>query len=129
MSEPIASVVRTAANPDQAKVLVALLQAEGVPAHVDGDALADEVAMSRRLMNLAGVRVMVPTHSIERAREILEHAAVEDDELERQALAAAESEVLPTPPSTKPMPVLWLLAGVFLVAGLIALISGITGTQ
>jgi len=99
MSQPIATVVRVAATPEQAKIFVALLQAEGIPAHTDGDSLADEVAMSRRLINLAGTRVMVPTSSLERAREILGAVQIDEAELAAQALAAdaPEQEVAPRP--------------------------------
>lgn len=98
---PIASVVRTAATPAQAKLYAALLQAEGIPAHVDGDTLADEIAVSRSVMNLGNVRVLVPTSSLARAKEILAATAVDEDELEAQALAAAEPE---TPSRTRATP-------------------------
>lgn len=98
---PIASVVRTAATPAQAKLYAALLQAEGIPAHVDGDTLADEIAVSRSVMNLGNVRVLVPTSSLARAKEILAATAVDEDELEAQALAAAEPE---TPARTRTTP-------------------------
>ncbi|HLQ38645.1 MAG TPA: hypothetical protein VK348_12630 [Planctomycetota bacterium] len=95
-------VVRTATTPAEARVLVALLQAEGIPAHVDGDSLSDEVAVSRRLMNLNGVRVQVPADLHARALEILANCKVDDTELEQQALSAAdpESEPPPTRPAT-----------------------------
>ena len=92
MTPPIATVVRVAATPAEAKVIVARLAAEGIPAHIDGDSLSDEVAVSRRLMNLNGTRVMVPTASLERAREILAAETVDETELEQQALAASEPE-------------------------------------
>jgi Putative prokaryotic signal transducing protein len=85
------AVARVATTPNEAKILVALLQAEGIPAHVDGEALADEVALSQRAMNLQGVRVIVPTSSLEQAREILADTAVSEAELEAQALAAGEA--------------------------------------
>ncbi len=88
MTDPIASVVRVAATSEQAKIFVAMLQAEGIPATVEGDSLADEFAMSRRLMNLGGTKVMVPTASLERAREILDVGEVNFVDLEAQALAA-----------------------------------------
>ena len=44
MSQPITSVVKVATTAAQAKLFAALLQAEGIPAQVDGDSLADEVA-------------------------------------------------------------------------------------
>ena len=92
MSTPLTTVVRTANSPDQAKMFVALLEAEGIPAHVDGDGLADEFATSRRRLNLVGVRVRVPTAALERAREILGPVEIDADELERQALAAEDPE-------------------------------------
>lgn len=111
MTDPIASVVRVAATPEQAKIFVAMLQAEGIPATVEGDSLADEFAMSRRLMNLGGTRVMVPTSSLARAREILDVGDVDAADLEAQALAAdplvaAAAAARPVPP---PRPVPWFL--------------------
>lgn len=97
MATSIESVVCTAATPAQAKILVAMLQAEGIPARTDGEHLTDEFAASRRLLNLLGTRVFVPTASLERAREIVQPIAIEPDELERQALAAA-----PEPPAPGP---------------------------
>ena len=106
MTQPIAAVVKVAATPAQAKILAALLQAEGIPATIDGDSLADEVAVSRRMLNLNGTRVMVPTSSLERAREILAAAQVDEAELEAQALAADSPEreepvVRSNPPSAR----------------------------
>jgi hypothetical protein len=92
---PIESVAAVAATAAQAKVFVALLAAEGIPAHTDGDSLTDEFAASRRLMNLMGTKVLVPTPSLERAREILQPSDVDAEELTRQALAAGPAE----PPS------------------------------
>ncbi|HEX6810070.1 MAG TPA: DUF2007 domain-containing protein [Planctomycetota bacterium] len=97
MDKPLSAVVRVAASPAQAKIFVALLQAEGIPAYVEGDSLADEFASSRRLVNLIGTEVKVPTSSLERAREILEKVEIDPAELEQQALAAADGEV-PVPP-------------------------------
>jgi predicted methyltransferase MtxX (methanogen marker protein 4) len=95
MSQPLMSVVRTADSPDQAKMFVALLQAEGIPAHIDGDGLADEFMTSRRLMNLAGVKVLVPTSSLVRARDLLAPVEIDEAELERQALEAEDPEAPP----------------------------------
>lgn len=102
MNDPISVVVKVAATPDQAKVYVALLQSAGIPAHVEGDALADEVAISRRVMNLGGVRVMVPPSSLERARDILKPTAIDEEDLAAQALAATEGRE--TPPPERPHP-------------------------
>jgi len=119
MTQPIATVVRIAATPEQAKIFVALLQAEGIPASVEGDSLADEVAVSRRLLNLNGTRVMVPTASLERAREILGTAQVDDAELEAQAVAAdaPECEEPSAPPAVRtnrgPLVLVTAVAAVF----------------
>lgn len=102
MSDPISVVVKVAATPDQAKLYVALLQSAGIPAHVEGDALADEVAISRRVMNLGGVRVMVPPSSLERARNILQPTEIDEEELAAQALAATEGRE--APPRERPRP-------------------------
>ena len=95
MSTPIEAVARTANTPEQAKVYVAMLMAEGIPARIDGDSLTDEFAASRRLMNLMGTKVMVPTQSLARAREILQPVAIDPAELERQALAEAPQTFVP----------------------------------
>jgi hypothetical protein len=113
MREPIETAVRTANTPAQAKVFVAMLQAEGIPARVDGESLTDEFAASRRLMNLAGVKVMVPTSSLPRAREILQPVQVDPDELEREAMAAAGERAAPVETdrasAARPMSLAWLL--------------------
>jgi hypothetical protein len=89
MSQPIESLARVASTPAQAKIFVAMLAAEGIPARVDGDSLVDEFAASQRLMNLVGTRVMVPTSALQRAQELLQPLQVDPHELVRQALAEA----------------------------------------
>jgi hypothetical protein len=132
MSQPIASVVKVASTTQEAKVLVALLQAEGIPAHIEGDSLADEVAVSRRLINLNGTRVMVPTASLEQAREVLANMKVDDDELEQQALGADHPEspvpppAPPAPPKRWPVVVTTLAAALFLVLWLTAIDASAT---
>ena len=91
-------VAKIATTPDHAKVLAALLQAEGIPAYVAGQGLADEFAMSQRLMNSEGVRVLVPAGSLEAAQEILQDCAIDDAELTAQALAAAPTDYEQSPP-------------------------------
>ena len=98
--QPIRAVVRVATSPEQAQVFAALLQGAGIPAFVEGSGLADEFAVSRRMLNQQSVRVYVPTASLEQAREVLGEVHVDDDELERQALEAADPEQEPgTPPA------------------------------
>jgi CBS domain-containing protein len=103
MSDPNTVVVKIASSPAQAKIFVALLQGEGIPAFVDGDSLTDEFAMSRKLMNLAGVKVMVPKSSLEQAKKVLEATDVDAEDLERQALAAGgEGERVEREAPTRP---------------------------
>ena len=97
MSQPIQSVARVANTPAQAKIFVAMLEAEGIPARIDGDSLADEFAVSQRLLNLSGTRVLVPTSALQRAQEILQMEPVDPEELERAALVGA-----PPPPTQSP---------------------------
>lgn len=92
MTAPLMSVVRVANSPEQAKMFAALLQGEGIPAHVDGDGLVDEFATSRRMMNLVSVRVLVPTACLVRAMDLLGPVEIDEAELERQALEAEDPE-------------------------------------
>lgn len=95
MAEPVMSVVRVARTPDQARLMVALLEGAGIPARVDFDGLVDEFVTTQRLMNLSGVHVFVPTSALAAANEVLGEVAIDDAELERQAREAADPE---TPP-------------------------------
>ena len=95
MSTPIEALAKVAATPAQANVWVSMLQANGIPARVDGDSLTDEFAASRRLMNLMGVNVMVPAGCVAQAREVLKPAEIAPEELERQAMAEVVTTVTP----------------------------------
>lgn len=90
MNDPISTVVKVASTPDQARIYVAMLEAAGIPAFVDGNSSADEFAMSQRLLNVSNVRVLVPTEAVERALDVLKPTEVDVDDLEQQALAAAD---------------------------------------
>jgi hypothetical protein len=96
MADPDAVIAKVATTPAQAKIWVALLHGAGIPAYTDGDSLADEIAVSRRVLNLNGTRVFVPKNSLEQARELLTTTTVDERELEAQALAAADPETPPT---------------------------------
>ncbi|MBL8723388.1 MAG: hypothetical protein JNK49_05045 [Planctomycetes bacterium] len=99
MADPDTVVAKVATTPAQAKIWVALLQGAGIPAYTDGDSLADEIAVSRRVLNLNGTRVFVPKNSLDRARELLTNTQVDEQELEAQALAAADPETPPARPA------------------------------
>jgi hypothetical protein len=94
-------LLQHATTPDHANLLRALLQGAGIPAHVDGTMLADEFAISQRMMNQQGVKLMVPHDRLAEARDVIASAAVSEDELERQAMAAGgEEESAPATPET-----------------------------
>lgn len=78
----------TAHSPLEAEWLVGALKGHGIHAIVFGDGLADEFAMSQKLMGLGGgVRVMVPRGALEAAREAL--AQLEQERPTPEALEAA----------------------------------------
>jgi hypothetical protein len=101
MSEPIEAVAAIANTPEQAKVFVATLMAAGIPARIEGESLTDEWAASRRMLNLLGTRVMVPTKTLRQAKELLQPVAIDPEELERQALAAAPAPVAAPAPRSE----------------------------
>jgi hypothetical protein len=90
VNSPISTVVKVASTPDQAKIYVAMLEAAGIPAFIDGNSSVDEFAMSQRMLNVSNVRVMVPTEAAERAMDVLKPTEVDPDDLARQALEAAD---------------------------------------
>ena len=122
MTDPISSVVAVAANSDEAKLMVAWLRAEDIPAFTDPDSAADEFAMSQRLMNLTSVKVMVPTSQLERAREILDRrGTIDREEVSQQAVAAAGPECEQESPQVKRatggsswLPWVWAIAATLL---------------
>ncbi len=78
LEKPGYEVVAAAANTFEAQFLAGALQDEGIPTHVDEDHLADEFAMSQKMMGLQKVRVMVPKDRLDDARAII--AALPDRE-------------------------------------------------
>ncbi len=63
----------TATTAFEAEWLVGALKGMGVRAVTFGGMLADEFAMSQKLLGLSGgVRVMVPVEELERAKEALQ---------------------------------------------------------
>lgn len=121
MSNPIESVARIANNPSQAKIFVAMLAAEGIPARIEGESLVDEFAASQRMLNLVGTRVMVPTAALQRAQEILQPVQIDPAELERAALGAmpefpagstAQQSASATSPSWTPVLLLLLVLAI-----------------
>jgi len=97
-------VARVASTPDQAKVLAAILQGEGIPAHIDGQGLVDEFAISQRLMNAQSNTVLVPAGSLQLAEEILQDCHIDEEELTAQALAAAPVDAMARQHDAAPRP-------------------------
>lgn len=127
-SEPV--VIRNTTTVDEARILVAVLQGEGIPAYVQGDTLMDEFAVSRRATNLLGVRVLVPATSAARAAEVLANLQVDDGELEAQALAAPvdpaaqvepRAEVAAAPPRASGLLIAWAVSASLAALVLLAL--------
>ncbi|MFO1078773.1 MAG: hypothetical protein U1E73_13710 [Planctomycetota bacterium] len=94
--------VGVARNPVEAQLWVGALTAAGIPAYCGSGMLLNEVAVSRRLMNVNGTEVLVARGTVARAREVLaEDRAIDDAELEAQALAAGPVPE-PAPPAALP---------------------------
>lgn len=64
-------VLVEAPNPLEAQFIAGALEDEGIPTHVDEDHLADEFAMSQKMMGLQRVRVMVPRDRLVDAQAVL----------------------------------------------------------
>lgn len=60
--------------PAIAEMLMSMLQANGIPAHVDGRLLQDEWAMAQKALGQAGVTVEVPASRLDEARAVLAEA-------------------------------------------------------
>lgn len=92
------TVVCIAGNETLARLVIARLDAAGIPARIEGDLLCDPVVASERLYSLSGTRVLVPTFALARAQEVLgalDHAP-EDD--------AANHPSAPAPDAPAPAP-------------------------
>lgn len=94
------ATARVATSPTEAKLFKALLEAEGIPAYVDGGTLSDEFAVSRQIMNLAGTQVKVRADHLERAKAVLGEVQIDDADLEAQALAAGPTDLEPVETET-----------------------------
>ena len=90
------SLLVQANTPFEAQVIAGVLHDEGIVAQVEGQLLADEFAVSQRLMNLQGVRIFVRTEDLERAKRALEAA--------KQAGRAMDEEAEPPGPVPPPSP-------------------------
>ncbi|MGA1204092.1 MAG: DUF2007 domain-containing protein [Planctomycetota bacterium] len=75
MSEPV--VVHTAANPPEAHLLCAALEAEGIPTHVTNETL-QAAAGDLPLGWAIAPRILVPAEHVEEALRILQELGAKD---------------------------------------------------
>lgn len=80
-SHPKLVEFRMAKSPFEAKIIAAVLDDAGIPAFVASGMLADEFALSQRMMNLQGVKVQVAEENLEKAEEALAAAKRSGEEL------------------------------------------------
>lgn len=72
-------VLEEAASPFIAQLVKGMLEGEGIPAQINEEFLVDEFAMSQKLINRAGVAVLVPEDQLEKARSIINGARASKD--------------------------------------------------
>jgi len=80
-SHPKLVEFRMAKSPFEAKIIAAVLDDAGIPAFVASGMLADEFALSQRMMNLQGVKVQVAEENLEKAEAALAAAKRSGEEL------------------------------------------------
>ncbi len=61
-----------APNPVIAEMILSMLRAEDIPAHVNGRYLQDEWAIAQMVLGRTGVTVQVAAKDLERARDVLQ---------------------------------------------------------
>lgn len=100
--EPMVRLM-TASSAFEARILSTILSEAGIPNHVPGESLADEFAVSQRLVNLQGADIHVPPDLVEQARAAIESARPETDaRLEELAMAAGSEPDAETAPRPQP---------------------------
>lgn len=114
-------VAKTARTPTEAKLFAAMLEAEGIPAYVEGGSLSDEFAVSQKLMNVSGTKVKVREDHLTQAQDILTDVEIDDADLEAQALAAEPIDAPTEPPPKEPTGGMMVFVILAIVAIVIAL--------
>lgn len=107
------TVFQTARTPLEAELVASILRDAGIPAFVEGSMLADEFAVSQRLMNLNSIAVRVPTarvHDAQAALAAARAAAAADGATGEDAAAMLAAAPTPAPPPTRSGPG-WLFSG------------------
>jgi hypothetical protein len=88
---------KTASSPLEAEVIAGVLRAADIPVYIEGSLLADEFAMSQRLMGLNAVRIQVPRDRVADAAAALAEARAASAEVDAAAAATA-----PPPETSRP---------------------------
>lgn len=86
------TVLLRARNHLEAELVVGVLKADGILAHVPGGLLADEFAVSQRLLNLNAVDVLVPAARAADARAALERARAAGAAMAQEDAAQEDGE-------------------------------------
>jgi hypothetical protein len=99
-------VFREARNPFEARIIAAVLEDAGIPVFVAGGMLADEFALSQRMMNLQSVAVQVPKDRLADAEQALAAAraggeALVQDEVDVGAPAPEPAEPVAAAPRSR----------------------------
>lgn len=93
-------VFRTARTPIEAELIASILHDAEIPAFVAGGLLADEFAMSQRLMNLSSVAVQVPRSRVQDAEAALAAARAGAASVDEAAARSLEPNPVPAPTTT-----------------------------
>ena len=93
------------------------LEAQGIPTFVDEDNLADEFAISQKVMGLLRVRVLVPRDRLVEAQTVFLNLSqpiplVDEEEDEEEDAEGAQVQVTP-------------LMGILIVVGIVVLVGGL----
>lgn len=116
------TVFKRASSPLEAELIASVLRSAGIPVHVGGGMLADEFAVSQRLMNLSSVDVLVPADRLEAAEVALEEARASSAEVEDAAAATITPSPAATNAPAEPVRYPWLLVGALAIAAVASVV-------
>jgi len=120
-------MLRDGIRPMRAHWVAGALEAEGIPTFVDEDNLADEFAISQKVMGILRVRVLVPRDRLIEAQTIFLNLSqpipLVDEEEDEEDPEDAQVQVTPL------MGILIVVGIVVLVGGLIVIVRGCRDEQ
>lgn len=120
MSEPELTWLDIARTPFEARIILGILEEAGIPAYIDGTSLADEVAVSRLLMNAAGVRIQVRQVDLDAAVQAIAAAKAQAPQLEADG---APDSAAPAAVARQPGAWSWSMLVNFLLVFLVLLLG------